>query len=94
MRFARPPGSFFQPLAECMLHFLLASSIIPSSPFPAGMLQDLLLLLFPWIGHHGSRSLGRFSLLASELLSHLLGWLADGPVELTEDVGLDGCHTG
>lgn len=58
---------------------------------PAGVLEDLLLLLFPGVCLHRAVLLGVLAVLAAQLLALLLGGPPDGPVQLAEDVGLDGC---
>lgn len=55
------------------------------------MLEDLLLLLFSGVRLHRSALHGVLAVLAVQLLALLLGGSPDGPVELAEDVGLDGC---
>lgn len=62
-----------------------------SSP-PAGVLQDLLLLLLAWVRLHGAHSPSLVTPLSCQLLGLLVGRSADGPVDLTEDVGFDGWH--
>lgn len=57
---------------------------------PTGVLENLLLLLDARICLHCSVLLGVLTLLARQLLALLEGGPPNGPVELAEDVGLDG----
>jgi hypothetical protein len=58
---------------------------------PARVFEHLLRLLFPWIWQHGSLSLLLLLPLSVMLLGLLCGRPTNGPVQLTEDVGFDGC---
>jgi hypothetical protein len=55
------------------------------------VLEDLFLLLFPGVLCHCPVLLGVLAVLAVQLLALLLRGSPDGPVQLAEDVGLDGC---
>jgi hypothetical protein len=68
----------------------LCSSVITLSTPPPCMLQNCVCLLLPWIGLHGAHSPLFLAPLAAMLLGLLVGWSADGPVDLAEDVGFDG----
>lgn len=63
----------------------------PSTP-PASMFEYLLLLLFPRVGFHGAPSSRILASLACHLLGLFGGRPADGPVPLSEEIGLDGCR--
>jgi hypothetical protein len=80
MHSSRPPR---------LLNFVLG--LFRTCPRPLCVLEYLLRLLLAWIGFHGSLSPGLVATLAGHLLSLLLGWAADGPVYLAEDVGFDRC---
>jgi ABC-type molybdate transport system permease subunit len=69
-------------------HLSTAFTIVPLS-FPPRVLEYLLLLLLPWVGLHGALSPAFLAPLSCHLLGLLLGWAADGPVYLAEDVGFD-----
>lgn len=60
---------------------------------PAGVRENLLLLLLSWICFHRAVLLCVLALLARQLLALLRSWPPDRPVDLAEDVGLDGCNT-
>jgi hypothetical protein len=58
---------------------------------PTSVLEDLFLLLFPRVVLHRPVLLSVLAVLAVQLLALLCCGSPDGPVQLAEDVGLDGC---
>lgn len=71
--------------------FEFFSLALIASFLPPGVLEYLLLLLFPAVGLHGKLPSLGLSSVAAHLLRLLGGRSANGPVELAENVGFDCC---